>query len=174
MLENIRICYNKNDNYEYKKQYYKRKKFTPEEDKALKFFVYKTGSFDWKKISEFMPGRTAKQCRDRYCNYLSETIIDEPWSKEEDDVLLYYLSFIGPKWVEISRHIPGRSGSNVKNRWHKHLCKIFAYIPDKINMTKNGFEISTKKIVSIKDSKNIEKKDDNNVLKQYSIESLLN
>jgi hypothetical protein len=30
---------------------------------------------------------------------------------------------IGPKWVEISKYLVGRSGNDVKNRWHKHLAK---------------------------------------------------
>ena len=30
---------------------------------------------------------------------------------------------LGNHWVEISKHLEGRSGNSVKNRWHKHLKK---------------------------------------------------
>lgn len=44
----------------------KRKKFSPEEDEQLKKLVEKMGSKKWGNIAKFMPGRTGRQCRDRY------------------------------------------------------------------------------------------------------------
>lgn len=108
-----------------------RRKFTYVEDETLKYLIFEIGLQNWVKIAEYMPGRTAKQCRDRFCNYLSEPHRLGPWEKEEDDILLSILSMIGPKWVEISKHIPGRSGNDVKNRWHKHLCKKYPSLKEK-------------------------------------------
>ena len=34
-----------------------------------------------------MPGRSAKQCRDRYVNYLLEPQKKEPWKDEEDEII---------------------------------------------------------------------------------------
>lgn len=51
---------------------------------------------------------------------------NESWTNEEDEILLYFYSIIGPKWVEIAKKLPGRSGNNVKNRWYKHLCKKYS------------------------------------------------
>ena len=139
-----------------------RRKFTPQEDERLKFLFFHIGSHNWTTISKYMPGRTPKQCRDRYCNYLSQPHKKEPWSPEEDKIILKMLSLIGPKWVEISKYIPGRSGSNVKNRWYKHLRKI---------------NQNEKLLVSLKVSKEKPKDEtQNNVvnpLDQYSISSLL-
>jgi hypothetical protein len=70
-----------------------------------------------------MPGRTARQCRDRYKNYLMESLVNAPWSPEEDAILLDRFQLLGPKWVEIGKLLHGRSGNNVKNRWYKHLKK---------------------------------------------------
>ena len=113
------------------KQQTRRKKFTQQEDEMLRYLTKQFGTLNWNKISQFMPSRNAKQCRDRYCNYLQEVTKDEPWTKEEDEVILNLLSIFGLKWVEISHYIPGRSGINVKNRWYKHLKKHFFYIkPD--------------------------------------------
>lgn len=100
-----------------------RRKFTPQEDENLKCLIAQFGANNWVKVAKLMPGRNAKQCRDRYCNYLSVYHRKDPWGPEEDEILLSLLSIIGSKWVEISRHIPGRSGNDVKNRWYKHLSK---------------------------------------------------
>lgn len=140
ILPNITI----NDNYMFTCSKCRRK-FTPQEDEHLLFLICSIGSCDWMKIAESMPGRSAKQCRDRYFNYLSEPQKKEPWIKEEDDKLLSLLSIIGPKWVEISKHLPGRSGNNVKNRWYKHLSKHFTYENGKLGISKSANECLIKK-----------------------------
>ena len=146
----------------------KRKKFTPEEDEILKMLLNQDKSYNWKNVSEFLPGRTPKQCRDRYANYLSNYISNEPWKKEEDELLLMYLSLFGTKWVEISHHIPGRSGNNVKNRWYKHLCKYYTFIPSNGNSLTNTIKISSNNNEKIKKEKNYQ------IIKEkYSISSLL-
>ena len=151
--------------------------FTTQEDQILLNLVQKIGSKNWEKISKLMPGRSPKQCRDRYCNYLSEPHKPGPWMPEEDDLLLHFLSLIGPKWVEISRYIPGRSGSNVKNRWYKHLIKNYSYQNGKIYILNIA---NTANFVNEEENKALVPKnvnDDQNDLaklqKQYSIQSLL-
>jgi hypothetical protein len=70
-----------------------------------------------------MPSRTARQCRDRFKNYLGDFLVTNPWTAQEDALVIRQYHLIGPKWVEIGKMLSGRSGNNVKNRWHKHLCK---------------------------------------------------
>jgi hypothetical protein len=101
-----------------------RRKFTVDEDLRLRSLVEQIGSRHWETVASFMPGRTARQCRDRYKNYLVESLVAAPWTPEEDQVLQAKHAEIGPKWVEISRHLSGRSGNAVKNRWHKHIAKM--------------------------------------------------
>lgn len=126
-----------------------RRKFTPQEDENLKYLIAHFGSNNWVKIAKLMPGRNAKQCRDRFCNYLSVYHKKEPWEPEEDEILLNLLSLIGTKWVEISRRIPGRSGNDVKNRWYKHLSKNHQNL-------KKSYPVSTKNIENEKKSTPIE------------------
>jgi hypothetical protein len=101
-----------------------RHKFTPEEDLQLRSLVESLGTKRWDEIAVYLPGRSGRQCRDRYKNYLIDSLIVNPWTPEEDAILLDKFHQIGPKWVEIGRLLSGRSGNNVKNRWHKHLCKL--------------------------------------------------
>ncbi|KAK8871737.1 hypothetical protein M9Y10_007477 [Tritrichomonas musculus] len=154
-----------------------RRKFTPQEDEKLKSLIYQIGSCNWIQISKLMPGRTAKQCRDRYCNYLSEPHKEGPWTSEEDKILLSLLSVFGQKWVEISKYIPGRSGSNVKNRWYKHLNKKYTYqngklyISDVSNYT-NLTNMNEEKADGIDLSYNNQEKIEA-IRKKYSISALI-
>lgn len=70
-----------------------------------------------------MPGRNGRQCRDRYQNYLIENFKKGGWTEEEDEFVIKKYFEIGPHWVEIAKGLKGRSGNNVKNRWHKFLIK---------------------------------------------------
>jgi hypothetical protein len=105
------------------KQALPRRKFTPEEDMKLRALVESIGTQSWEDIARFIPDRSARQCRDRYKNYLLESLVRDPWTPEEDALVVQKFHQIGPKWVEIGKMLSGRSGNNVKNRWHKHLCK---------------------------------------------------
>jgi hypothetical protein len=94
-----------------------------EEDLKLRGLVNSLGTKNWDEIARFMPTRSARQCRDRFKNYLRECLITNPWTAQEDALVIRQYHLIGPKWVEIGKMLSGRSGNNVKNRWHKHLCK---------------------------------------------------
>jgi hypothetical protein len=101
-----------------------RRKFTPEEDMQMRSLVERLGTKSWEEISRFLPDRSARQCRDRYKNYLVDSLMTTPWTPEEDALVIAKFHQIGPKWVEIGKLLSGRSGNNVKNRWHKHLVKL--------------------------------------------------
>ena len=150
-----------------------RRKFTKEEDENLLYIVNTSGSSNWNKIAESMPGRTAKQCRDRYCNYLSQPHSSKPWGINEEYILLSLFSVVGPKWVAISKHIPGRSGNDVKNHWHKHLRNktfILDNFPRNMNVVQDEEETfsgeSEQDTICIKN-------DFTDIQKQYSISALL-
>ena len=100
-----------------------RKRFTQEEDATLKSLVDKLGVKLWDEIALHMPNRTARQCRDRYNNYLFKEITHQPWTPEEDKLILEKYQEYGPHWVKIAKFLNGRSGNNIKNRWHKYLNK---------------------------------------------------
>lgn len=100
-----------------------RKRFTPEEDRILKKYLNNGKKITWEAIAQLLPGRTARQCWDRYNNYLYKRLSNDKWKPEEDSLILKMYHSIGPKWTKIASMLNGRSGNNVKNRWHKFLSK---------------------------------------------------
>lgn len=99
-----------------------RRRFTPEEDEKLLRVINTYKIKSWDKIAKYMPGRTGRQCRDRYNSALYMKAVAKPWTKEEDAIIVEQYNMIGPKWMKISNKLEGRTGNNVKNRWYKHIA----------------------------------------------------
>jgi hypothetical protein len=100
-----------------------RHRFTPLEDQRLRDLVSEHGQTDWGKISSLLGTRCARQCRERYRNYLDPTLRQEPWTGDEDQLLFEKFAEFGPKWALIQQFFDGRSEANVKNRWAQLMAK---------------------------------------------------
>lgn len=94
-----------------------KSKFTPEEDILLRQLVSQFGENNWNRIAELMPHRNMRQCKERWTNYLSPKVSNDPWTEEEDALLVQKYKEHGAKWVRIALSFPKRTDSNVKNRW---------------------------------------------------------
>ena len=97
----------------------KKSLFTQKEDKKLKEIVLLNGAHGWSKIAMKLPGRTARQCRDRWVNYLDPLLSDKEWTKEEDKLLLDMYKEFGTHWKDISMFFEGRSLNSIRNRVFK-------------------------------------------------------
>lgn len=71
----------------------------------------------WGRIAEQMPGRTARQCRGRWSNYISPNVQKTNWTPEKDDVLRRSVEGVGPKWGTIS-NFTNESPNSCKNRYN--------------------------------------------------------
>ncbi|OQR94008.1 myb-like DNA-binding protein [Achlya hypogyna] len=87
-----------------------------EEDKILEVLV-KQSCNNWGQIAEQIPGRTPKQCRERWRNHLDPSINKGPYTAEEDKVILSAQARLGNKWSQIAQLLPGRTEDSVKIRW---------------------------------------------------------
>ena len=94
-----------------------KKKFTPEEDELLKKFVAQYGEHNWERIAALLGNRNARQCHDRWKFYINPKINKEPFTQEEDYLLINLVYQYGSMWVQISKHFKNRSDVQMKNRW---------------------------------------------------------
>ena len=98
-----------------------KSKFSEEEDERLRSLVAEFGDTDWHLIARKMENRNARQCRERWRNYLCPDVDNGPWSEEEDQRLDEMYAIHGPKWKYIANFFPGRTDINIKSRWQVHL-----------------------------------------------------
>ena len=72
----------------------------PEEDSLL--VLYKQSGGNWAEVAEHIPGRTAKQCRERWCNHINPDIRKGDWSVVEDNIIVSLQKQWGNRWSAIA------------------------------------------------------------------------
>ena len=93
-----------------------KKNFSKKEDEILIELVNKYGQH-WNTIAGLMERRTARQCKERYEMYLDPNINKDPFTLEEDKLLLTLVQKHGTCWTRILKYFDKRTSSQIKNRW---------------------------------------------------------
>ena len=106
-------------------------RWKPEEDKLLIEAVETHGPKNWLKIAKNIPGKTDRQCRDRYTVYLIPGISGEPFTPYEDQIIIEKQRELGNKWTKIAEFLSGRTDVQVKTRF-KFLQKCQAKLLEEI------------------------------------------
>jgi len=63
-------------------------------------------SSSWAHIAMHIPGRTSKQCRERWFHSLDPTINRGPYTPDEDETILALADKTGNRWAEVARRLP--------------------------------------------------------------------
>jgi hypothetical protein len=93
-------------------------KWTVEEDAQLMDAVQKHGgNNNWVPVAALVPGRTDKQCRQRWSKTLDPNINTGKWTPEEDATLTRVIHEQGNDWVRVACQVPGRTNTQCRSRW---------------------------------------------------------
>lgn len=93
-----------------------RTRFTQDEDEKMLELITEHGLGKWTLVSQNMGERTARQCRERYNNYLSPELKHGDWTSEEDARLVDLYAKYDANWNLISQQFKGRSRISLRNR----------------------------------------------------------
>jgi hypothetical protein len=97
--------------------------WTRQEDELIIAYVRSNGCKAWTKLAKMLPGRIGKQCRERWFNHLDPQISRDPWTPEEDQLLMHLHKQYGNHWSQIAALMPTRADNMIKNRWYSTLAK---------------------------------------------------
>ena len=101
-------------------------KFTPEEDEILSDLANKHAKekIQWTHIAKSLPGRTPRQCRERWINFLDPSINRDPWTESEMSLLCEKYKEFGPSWSKLAQFFKGRTDVFLKNKWVQFKRKM--------------------------------------------------
>jgi hypothetical protein len=102
---------------------HRREKFFPDEDAKLRELVQCHGPNAWDEVAKEMPGRNARQCRERWKHYLSSEKNNHEWTSDEDRLLFEKMEEHGPKWTTLLQFFPGRTDMQLKTRWMQKFAR---------------------------------------------------
>ena len=75
------------------------------------------GAGNWAEIARHVGTRTAPQCLQRWTQVLDPSLEKGAFTTEEDEKIRQHHAELGGQWGEIAKHLPGRTGLMVRNRW---------------------------------------------------------
>lgn len=105
---------------------FRKDRFLPEEDEFLMevINICRIGSFiPWSKVAYYFQHRSRHQLYHRYKYYLSvqKDILKTPFTVEEDVLIALLVHKMGKDFQKIAKHVPNRSGMQIKNRYNCYL-----------------------------------------------------
>ncbi|KAH9802086.1 Myb domain-containing protein 4r1 [Citrus sinensis] len=103
-------------------------RWNPDEDQRLIVATMLFGPRNWKKIAQFVPGRTQVQCRERWVNSLDPSVKRSEWTEQEDLRLEAAIKEHGYCWSKVASALPSRTDNQCWRRWkalHPEAVPLF-------------------------------------------------
>ncbi|CAN6252729.1 unnamed protein product [Urochloa humidicola] len=93
--------------------------WTLEEDARLERLAREHGARHWRRVASLLPGRSPRQCRDRWHHHLARDVYHRPFTaRDDDDLARLYVRHAG-RWREMSRAAHGRTSRVLRRRWRE-------------------------------------------------------
>jgi hypothetical protein len=110
------------------------KRWEEEEDELL-MDAMKIHGKDWSRVAVLVPGRTHKQCYNRWSKNVCPDIDKmtaynkDKWTVKEDEMLINAVKKLGNRdWVRVAALVPGRTNTECWSRWSNQ-------VPPSVNRT---------------------------------------
>ena len=100
--------------------------WSSEEDNRLMVWVQEKGPIKWAQCALLIPGRSGKQCRERWFNNLNPNVKKGDWNPEEDDLIFKLYVNYGSSWSKIAMHFKDRTENSIKNRFYSTIRKLYS------------------------------------------------
>eukprot|EP00744_Colponema_vietnamica_P001441 GILI01002385.1.p1 GENE.GILI01002385.1~~GILI01002385.1.p1 ORF type:complete len:517 (-),score=176.57 GILI01002385.1:320-1870(-) len=117
--------------------------WTLQEDAILRAWVEKEGAKKWAQAAALIPGRSGKQCRERWFNHLNPEVKKGNWTPEEDSLIFELYQKLGSHWSEIATHFEGRTENAIKNRFYSTLRRLSTEKKKRKSVTDDGSLLQT-------------------------------
>lgn len=100
-------------------------KWTKEEDNKL-IEAYEKFGPSWQRVSNYLGTRTTDQCAKRYTEVLDPKTKDRlnPWTREEELLLIRQIGIHGTKWRTVAAHFDNRPALTCRNKWRNIALNV--------------------------------------------------
>jgi hypothetical protein len=116
-----------------------RSKFTTTKDEMLRTLIEQCGEGNWHSIARHLPGRNARQYKERWFHYLAPNIVTAEWTEIEDRLLWLKVFEFGRSWKALSPFFPGRTEVSLKNRYNVLMRKTAGEIKAALGVPSTAF-----------------------------------
>lgn len=106
------------------------KVWTKEEDDKLLHNIEIFGTENWLAVANSMPTANIFQCKQQYYNHLDPLISHEPFTIEEDVLIIKKVNELGKNWIDISKFLPGKTPARIKHHYEHILKEMNEYDDD--------------------------------------------
>ena len=91
------------------------------EDDLLEEAIKKYGPRKWSQIAKMVPGKTTKQCCDRWRVHVKGTIGRNAWNRNEDAALEKAVCEMGQNWTLVAKAITGKTNKQCRDRFKNYV-----------------------------------------------------